>query len=130
MRNLRKLDVSAHAQSLAVAVYAITSRFPAPERYGLAAQMRRAAVSVASNIAEGSGRGGDRELLHFLFVALGSATELAVQVDLAVALELMSTDEGKLLADRVNHVQRMLNRFTESVRRKQKGVNIGSSARS
>ena len=119
MRNLRKLEVTEHAQSLAVAVYAVTGRFPPHERFGLAAQMRRAAVSVLSNIAEGSGRGGDRELLHFLFTALGSATELAVQVDLAIALELISAPEGASLADRVNHVQRMLNRFTASVRRKQ-----------
>jgi four helix bundle protein len=122
MRNVRKLEVTEHAQSLAVAVYAITAGFPSHERFGLAAQMRRAAVSVASNIAEGAGRGGDRELLHFLFIALGSATELAVQVDLAIALELMSATEGASLADRVNHVQRMLNRFIASVRRKRNGL--------
>ena len=120
MRNFRKLEVTEHAQSLAIAVYAVTARFPAHERYGLAAQMRRAAVSVVSNIAEGSGRDGDREFLHFLFIALGSATELAVQVDLAIALELMSASDAASLADRVNHVQRILNRFTASVRRKQK----------
>ena len=117
MRDYRRLAVAVEAQSLAVAVYAATTGFPASERYGLAAQMRRAAVSVASNIAEGCGRGGEREFLHFLYVALGSASELAIQVDLAIALELISTIDGVPLADRVNHVQRMLNRLTASRRR-------------
>jgi four helix bundle protein len=80
--------------------------------------MRRAAVSVVSNIAEGSARGGDREFAQFLYVALGSATELAVQLDLAIALEFTSVTEGASLSDRVNHVQRMLNRLTSSLRRK------------
>ena len=99
-------------------VYSLTGTFPAHERYGLASQMRRAAVSVASNIAEGSGRGGDRELLRFLYIALGSATELAVQLDLAVALELVGANEAASLIDRTNHLQRMLNRFTQDRRRK------------
>ena len=80
--------------------------------------MRRAAISIASNIAEGTGRGGDREFLHFLYIALGSATELAVQVDLAMALGFLDAAESSDLADRTNHVQRMLNRLTASVRQK------------
>jgi len=79
MRDFRKLEVAVRARDLVVVVYESTARFPAQERYGLAAQMRRAAVSVASNIAEGTGRGGEREFLRFLYIALGSATELAIQ---------------------------------------------------
>ena len=118
MRDYRKLEVTGHARALTIAVYAATGRFPAQERYGLAAQMRRAAVSVMSNIAEGSAHGGEREFLQFLYIALGSATELAIQVDLAVALSLISDADGASLADQINHVQRMLNRFTASVRQK------------
>ena len=118
MRDLHNLEVADAARSLALAVYVVTGRFPSHERYGLAAQMRRAAVSVVSNIAEGSARGGDREFAQFLYVALGSATELAVQLDLAIALEFTSVTEGASLSDRVNHVQRMLNRLTSSLRRK------------
>ena len=118
MRDFRKLEVAAHARDLVVVVYESTARFPAHERYGLAAQMRRAAVSVVSNIAEGTGRGGEREFLRFLYIALGSATELAIQVDLAMALGFMNVEDGESLVDRANHVQRMLNRFTASVRQK------------
>ena len=118
MRDMRKLEVATRARELAIAVYKGTERFPAHERYGLAAQMRRAAVSIASNIAEGTGRGGEREFLHFLYLAFGSARELAIQVELAIALGFVEAEEGAALGDRTNHVQRMLNRLTGSVRRK------------
>ena len=112
------MEVATQARSLAIAVYGITALFPVHERYGLAAQMRRAAISIASNIAEGSGRGGEREFVRFLYIALGSATELSIQIDLAIALDLIAAADGASLADHVNHVQRMLNRFTARVRRK------------
>jgi four helix bundle protein len=118
MRDVRKLEVAAQAKTLAVAVYVVTKGFPTDERFGLAAQMRRAAVSVASNIAEGAGRRGDRELVHFLHVALGSACELAIQIEIATSLDLLSAADGSSLGDRVDHVQRMLYRFSGSVRRK------------
>ena len=118
MRNVRTLDVATHARSLAIAIYAITARFPTEERYGLAAQMRRAVVSVMSNIAEGAGRGGEREFVQFLYLALGSARELAAQVDLAIALGFIGANESVLLSDRVDHMQRMLNRLSADRRRK------------
>ena len=118
MRDLRKLEVAARARELVLAVYESTETFPIHERFGLAAQMRRAAVSIASNIAEGTGRGGEREFLRFLYLALGSATELAVQLELAIALGFIEAETGAALRDRTNHVQRMLNRLTGSVRRK------------
>ena len=116
MRDLRKLEVAVHARELALAVYGCTSQFPAHERYALAAQMRRAAVSIVSNIAEGTGRVGDREFLRFLYIALGSATELAVQLDLAITLGFIDGEEGAILSDRTNHVLRMLNRLTARMR--------------
>ena len=128
MRDFRKLEVAAHARDLVVVVYESTARFPAQERYGLAAQMRRTAVSVASNIAEGTGRGGEREFLRFLYIALGSATELAIQVDLAMALGFLNVEDGESLVDRTNHVQRMLNRLTGSVRQKLARIPRGDDA--
>jgi four helix bundle protein len=116
MRDYHTLHVAVLARELALAVYQATAAFPSHERFGLAAQMRRAAVSVASNIAEGTGRGGQREFLHFLHIALGSATELAIQIELATALGFVS-DSDTSLADRTNHVQRMLNKLTERIRR-------------
>ena len=118
MRDYHTLEVATQARELAVAIYEVTGAFPPPERYGLAAQMRRAAISIPSNIAEGTGRSGDREFLRFLYIALGSATELAIQLEVASALRLIDAARYGSLADRTNHVQRMLNRLTASVRRK------------
>ena len=87
MQDHNKLAVYGRAAELALAVYRLTSRFPADERFGLSAQMRRAAVSVGSNIAEGCGRWGRRELLQFLQLAYSSAAELAFQLHIATQLE-------------------------------------------
>lgn len=74
------------AMELAMAVYRVTSEFPAEERYGLTAQMRRAAVSVPSNIAEGAARSTKRDFINFLHTARASLSELDTQLQLAVAL--------------------------------------------
>jgi four helix bundle protein len=79
------------ADALVVDVYPATSNFPVSERYGLQAQMRRAAVSVATNIVEGSARRTTSEYLHFLNIAAGSATELRYLIDLSHRLQLLPT---------------------------------------
>ncbi len=76
MQNPDNLQVTRKARELAVETYRCTASFPRDERFGLTAQMRRAAVSIGSNISEGCGRGGNRELVAFLHYALGSASEL------------------------------------------------------
>ncbi len=86
MQNPRKLVVYDETRELAVAVYRLTSALPAEERFGLAQQLRRAAVSVGSNIAEGCGRKGSRALIPFLYYAIGSTKALEFQVELTVAL--------------------------------------------
>ena len=68
-------------------VYSLTSTFPSEEKFGLMSQMRRAAVSVPSNIAKGSARNGAKELIYFLSVATGSLAELDTQLDLAFRLQ-------------------------------------------
>src|SRR6187402_1284066 len=87
MRNPTKLDVIPQSEELALLVYQITREFPKDERFGLTAQMRRSAVSVGSNIVEGSQRQGNRAFLSFLHQALGSAAELEFQLGLAVKLK-------------------------------------------
>ena len=79
MQNPMNLQVTALARTLAGEVYCATAGFPERERFGLTVHMRRSAVSIGSNISEGCGRGGDREFVQFLHVALGSATELEFQ---------------------------------------------------
>jgi four helix bundle protein len=117
MQDFNRLRVAEQAMVLAVAVYRLTSRFPPDERFGLAAQMRRAAVSIGSNIAEGCGRRRNGELLQFLYIASGSARELAFQMRLAHDLGYGEGEEQERTRDEIDHVQRMLNRLTAHLSR-------------
>jgi four helix bundle protein len=84
--NHKDLDVWKKSMNLVVKVYQITQSFPDTEKYGLTSQMRRAAVSIPSNIAEGAIRKGDKELTHFLYISIGSLSELETQYLIAVRL--------------------------------------------
>jgi four helix bundle protein len=90
VRTHRDLKVWQESLALAESIYSATSTFPDAERYGLASQMRRAAISVVSNIAEGAARGSSREYARFLSVARGSLAELDAQVILAARLGLLT----------------------------------------
>ena len=117
MQDPNRLRVAQRATLLAIAVYRLTSRFPPEERFGLAAQLRRAAVSIGSNIAEGCGRRRNGELLHFLYIASGSAREVAFQLHLAREFDYGDITELDQVLEEVDHIQRMLNRLTGFLRR-------------
>jgi four helix bundle protein len=91
----RDLEVWQKAFSLSLTVYSATRTFPKEETYGLASQLRRAAVSVVSNIAEGKGRSSDKELLHFLSNASGSLFELETQLELAKTTFVCGRDRSR-----------------------------------
>ena len=96
-----QLEAWKFAMQLVKAVYQLTAGFPVEERYGLAQQMRRAAVSIPSNIAEGAGRNGTKEYLHFIGISRGSLAELETQLQLAVMLDFANSDHPAFnLADR------------------------------
>lgn len=116
MQNAKKLRVYGVAEDLAVLVYELTREFPVEERFGLAQQMRRAAVSVGSNIAEGSGRDGNAELLRFLRIALGSASELEFQLGLVRRMTLASPRATEPALASCLSVQRMLTRLIVRIR--------------
>jgi four helix bundle protein len=105
------------AHQLALEVYRSTTSFPPDGRFGLTSQMRRAAVSIPSNIAEGSGRGGDPEFARFLDIALGSATELEYQLILARDLGFISLDTYKSLDNALAEVKRLAVSFRARLRR-------------
>ena len=92
-QSFRDLKVWQKAIGLSVSVYEFTSEFPRPELYGLSSQMRRASVSVASNIAEGSARGTQRDFRQFVRLARGSNCELQTQI--VIARQLGFGDQGK-----------------------------------
>jgi four helix bundle protein len=116
MQDAANLQVTSFARKLAGDIYRVTQGFPPSERYGLTAQMRRAAISVGSNISEGCGRSGDRELVHFLHIALGSASELEFQTNVAVDLGLLTEESaGVLLVDMIR-LKKMLARLIKALR--------------
>ena len=116
MQNPKNLVVTEHAYRLAIGVYRLTAAFPVEERHGLAQQMRRASVSIGSNIAEGCGRRGDRELLNYLYTAFASAKELAFQRRVSDGLEFGNPSERRQLREDVDRLERMLNRLTAYLR--------------
>jgi four helix bundle protein len=113
----RDLHAWQKAIDLVVDLYDCTRSFPKDEQYGLAAQLRRAAVSVASNIAEGKGRCSDNELIHFLYLARGSLFEIETQLTIASRLGYLSKEQSVRLAEAAGEVARMLNGLISSLRR-------------
>lgn len=89
----KNLDAWKKAMDLVEEVYKITLNFPQDERFGIISQLRRAAVSVPSNIAEGAGRRTDKEFVHFLSIAIGSLSELDTQIELSYRLKYISTED-------------------------------------
>ena len=108
MRNPYKLRVTEIAFAIAEETYALTVQFPATERFGLVTQMRRAAVSIGSNIAEGCGRSTDAQLANFLNYAIGSASELEFQARLAMRLGLGNTLQLTELCELLTSERKML----------------------
>lgn len=95
----KDLDVWKKSMDLVESIYKWTEEFPSAEKYGLVAHIRRSAISVPSNIAEGSARKSDKELIHFINIAIGSMAELETQYLIAIRLEmgLPQTDLSQLI---------------------------------
>ena len=111
MGDFKKLKVWKAARELTIEVYQATAGFPGSEAFGLTAQMRRAAGSIASNIAEGCGRNTDGELARFTRISLGSAAELESHLLLARDLGLTEEVAADRLGEKLRTVQRMLARL-------------------
>src|SRR5271157_5376596 len=104
------------AMDLVAEVYRITRSFPKEEAYGLVSQLRRAAVSVPSNIAEGQGRRGAGEFKHFLRLSLGSLMELETQVMIAERLHYLELDSAKTILGDSAELGRVLNGLINSLK--------------
>jgi four helix bundle protein len=104
----KSLLVWQKAQDLAVAIYRVSNLEPLSHDYGLRDQMRRAAVSISSNIAEGDERDSDKDAVRFLYIAKGSAAELRSQLDLAVKVGFLDTETSTTLEAQAEEVAKML----------------------
>ena len=118
MRDYRKLRAFELADELALMVYRETRSFPKEERFGLTSQLRRAAVSVPSNIVEGAGRESEADYLRFLNIAYGSASETCYQLSLAHRLGYMSDDSHKKLGQKSDETARVLNGLIKAPRKR------------
>jgi four helix bundle protein len=115
MRDFRELKVWQKGHKLTLAVYKATTDFPVEERFGLVSQLRRAASSIAANIAEGCGRGSEADFARFLYMALGSASELEYHLLLSHDLKLLADADYEALASDVTEVKRMLTSFIQKL---------------
>jgi four helix bundle protein len=109
MSNFQQLDVWQKARVLARDTYRETRSFPREELFGLTQQMRRAAISIISNIAEGKGRFTRGEYRSFLIIARGSVFELEAQLIVATDLEFIAANQAEPLVERAREIARMIN---------------------
>jgi len=108
VKDYKELEVWKKGIEIVDFVYEITSKFPKEERYGLAGQMQRAAVSIPSNIAEGFARHHTKEYQQFCYVSLGSCAELETQSIIAHRRKYVSNEDVARLGEQLNHESRML----------------------
>lgn len=108
IRNFRDLDIWKKGIEIVENIYKITKKFPQAELYGLMSQMRRAAVSIPANVAEGFNRFHNKEYRQFLYISLGSCAELETYIELAAILKYMANEEKDFLLEEIDHESRML----------------------
>ena len=116
VRDFRKVRVWEKAHELTLEIYRLTTGFPDNERYGLVSQIRRACMSIPTNIAEGCGRGSQNDLARFIDIASGSASEVDYQLQLALDLGYLHGNHYADLAQKVKEIRRMLTAFNKTVR--------------
>ncbi len=116
MQDFTQLKVWQKAHNFTVNLYKITKDFPTDEKVGLTNQIRRASVSIESNISEGCGRNGDKEFSRFLDIAQGSACEVKCQILIARDLGYLDNSKSQLLTDKINEVSRMINALNQKLK--------------
>jgi len=118
MRPHEKLDVWKKAIEFVVAVYKATENFPMDERFGLTSQLRRAAISIPANIAEGAGRKSHKEFAHFLSNSQGSASEVETELLIASRLRYLRDDDYAFLTGALDEIGRMLTGLCQYLQKK------------
>ena len=122
LRNYKELKVWQKSYQSCLEIYRVTKGFPKEERYGLTSQIRRAAVSVPSNIAEGYGRKTTPEYIRALYIAYGSNCELETQILLSHDLSYIKADDMDKIHCNIGEVERMLKALIKSLEQKDSGV--------
>jgi len=118
MRPHESLDVWKKAIDFVVEVYRITDEFPKEEKFGLTSQIRRAAVSIAANIAEGAGRKSTKEFLNFLSISQGSASEVETELLISLRLHFLPEKDFQSLAVKLDEIGRMITGLSSHLKTK------------
>ena len=108
MKTHKDLDVWKKSVSLVTSIYEVTKTFPKDDIYGLTNQIRRSAVSIPSNMAEGSARKGEKEFIQFLYISLGSIAELETQLIIANNLKYVKLNDYELMTGRLEEIRKMI----------------------
>lgn len=116
MKDYRQLQVWQRSHQITLSIYALTKTFPKDELYGLTSQIRRAAASIPSNLAEGCGRDSDAELKRFLDIAHGSAAELDYHLLLASELGYLRPPDFLRISQELGEIKRMLGAFSRKLK--------------
>jgi len=115
IKDFRDLAVWKLGKDIVVDVYRASKGFPKEEIYGLVGQLRRAAVSIPSNIAEGFNRQHNKEYRQFLYIALGSCAELETQLEVSCELGFLTKEAGSPLLEKIKHESRMLQNLIKKI---------------
>ncbi len=116
MKTHRDLKVWNDSIDFVIKIYQITNNFPKEELFGITSQIRRAAVSIPSNIAEGAARTSKKEFINFLSIALGSASELETQLIISKNLQYLDIELFNSITDNLNKIQRMIGGLMKSLK--------------
>ncbi len=115
MQDYRKLRIWLLAMELTKSIYEVTQSFPAEEKYGLTSQMRRCAVSLPSNIAEGAGRNGNKEFNNFLGITMGSLFELDTQAELSYNFQYIQAERYEYIFEKISQLKKMIFHFQKKL---------------
>jgi four helix bundle protein len=118
LKSFKELKVWQKAYQLCLEMYKVTGSFPTDEKFGLISQIRRAAISIPSNIAEGYGRKTIPDYVRCLYIAYGSTCELETQILLSEDLNYLNEDNQNILLEKINEVERMLMALIKSLEKK------------
>jgi len=120
VQDFKDLIVWQRAKELTVMIYKLTKEFPKAEQYGLTSQIRRAAVSIVSNVSEGYARQHTGEFIQFLYIAMSSSAELETQLIIAEELEYLRPEEHDKILSVLKEIQKMLNGLINSLKSRRK----------
>ncbi|WP_298513304.1 four helix bundle protein [uncultured Kordia sp.] len=116
MHRFKELVVWKRSRQFCSSIYEVTSEFPSSEKFGLTNQLRRASVSIPSNIAEGSSRNSNKDFVRFLRIAIGSAYEIETQLLIAYDLKFLSQENLQKLTQELEEIIKMVSKFIATLK--------------